>query len=77
MKEKKVSSLKKTAKNFRKNELFKSEEFSNAATAGSEYKIPEIPKNLDQLKSMEDLLREAEQIATGKPYDPIVVLTKR
>ena len=26
---------------------------------------------------MEDLLREAEQIATGKLYDPIVVVTKR
>ena len=51
--------------------------YSNAATAGSEYKIPEIPKNLDQLKSMEDLLREAEQIATGKIHDPIVVVTKR
>ena len=26
---------------------------------------------------MEDLLREAEQIATGKVHDPIVVVTKR
>jgi len=26
---------------------------------------------------MEDLLREAEQIATGKIHDPIVVVTKR
>ena len=73
-KEKKVSSIQKISKNSRKNIH---DGHSNAATAGSEYKIPEIPKNLDQLRSMEDLLREAEQIATGKLYDPIVVVTKR
>ena len=73
-----MSSIKKISKNSRKNEKFTAtDECSNATTAGSEYRIPAIPKNLDQLKSMEDLLREAEQIATGKVYDPVVVLTKR